>query len=108
MSIKHDEQWLSNGNCEKCRRQKYCSKSCTARKARQNDMLKNAILKATKLDKIFEMYGKVRTWYENIIGIVISVVIMQDENSSTSKTILFVQNVSIGTKRKWKGELIER
>ena len=55
MSIKHDEQWLSNGNCEECRRQNYCSKSCTARKQRENAMLKNAVLKASKLDKAFEM-----------------------------------------------------
>ena len=55
MSIKHDEQWLSNGNCEECRRQEYCSKPCTARKQRENDILKDAVLKASKLDKAFEM-----------------------------------------------------
>jgi hypothetical protein len=58
MSIKHDEQWLSNGNCEECRRQNYCSKPCTAKKRRENAMLKNAILEATKLNKLFEAYVK--------------------------------------------------
>ena len=44
--------------CDECRKQNYCSKPCTVRKQRENDMLKNAILKATKLDKIFELYVK--------------------------------------------------
>lgn len=58
MSIKHDEQWHLNGNCEKCRKQNYCSKPCTAKKRRENYMLKNAVLKATKLDKTFEMLSE--------------------------------------------------
>lgn len=60
MSIKHDEQWLSNGNCEECRKQNYCSKPCTVKKRRENDMLKNAVLKASKLDKAFEMLSEVK------------------------------------------------
>lgn len=55
MSIEHDEQWLFNGNCEECRRQKYCSKSCTARKSKENAMFREAVLKVLKLDKAFEM-----------------------------------------------------
>lgn len=27
-----NEQWLLNGNCNKCRRQKYCSKGCKRNK----------------------------------------------------------------------------
>ena len=27
--IQENEQWKLNGNCEKCRRNNYCSKTCT-------------------------------------------------------------------------------
>lgn len=27
--IQENEQWKLNGNCKKCRRNNYCSKSCT-------------------------------------------------------------------------------
>ena len=27
-----DEQWLYEGDCEKCRKQKYCTKPCTQNK----------------------------------------------------------------------------
>ncbi len=27
--IQENEQWKLNGNCEKCRRNNYCSKPCT-------------------------------------------------------------------------------
>ena len=30
--IKDSEQWLTEGNCKKCRRSNYCSKSCKAHK----------------------------------------------------------------------------
>lgn len=56
---KNDEQWRSNGYCEECRKQNYCSKPCTARKQRENDILKNAVLKASKLDKAFKMLSEV-------------------------------------------------
>lgn len=59
MSIKNDEQWLSNGNCEECHKQNYCSKPCTIRKQKENYMLKNAVLKTSKLDKAFEMLSGV-------------------------------------------------
>lgn len=29
------EQWLLDGDCKKCRRKQYCSKSCKAAKTRQ-------------------------------------------------------------------------
>lgn len=30
--VNETEQWLLNGDCTKCRRNKYCSKQCTKRK----------------------------------------------------------------------------
>lgn len=41
-----NERWLTDGNCGKCRRQKYCSKPCTAQKRR-----KEAIIRAMVRDK---------------------------------------------------------
>lgn len=39
MEEKDSSQWLSNGDCEICRRSKYCSKSCRAKKeATQRDI----------------------------------------------------------------------
>lgn len=37
---KENEQWKSRGECDKCRRQKYCSHDCTQKKriARQEEM----------------------------------------------------------------------
>ncbi len=35
------EQWQLNGNCDKCRRAKYCSKPCTANKKRSKRALQN-------------------------------------------------------------------
>lgn len=32
MDIPETEQWKLVGNCEKCRRQQFCTKECTARK----------------------------------------------------------------------------
>jgi hypothetical protein len=32
--IQENEQWKLNGNCEKCRRNNYCSKPCTHHKRR--------------------------------------------------------------------------
>lgn len=28
-NMENNEQWKSDGNCNKCRRKNYCSKSCT-------------------------------------------------------------------------------
>lgn len=30
--MENNEQWLSGGDCSKCRRQKYCKKPCALRK----------------------------------------------------------------------------
>ena len=32
MENKDTDQWLSDGNCDYCRREPYCSKDCTVRK----------------------------------------------------------------------------
>ena len=41
-----NERWLTDGDCSKCRRAKYCSKPCTRQKRR-----KKAILMAMLQDK---------------------------------------------------------
>ena len=37
--IQENEQWKLNGNCEKCRRNNYCSKPCT----RYNKLIRSEI-----------------------------------------------------------------
>lgn len=40
------EQWLNNGNCNICRRKKYCSEPCKQAKHRQEIQLAGLITKA--------------------------------------------------------------
>lgn len=46
------EQWLENGDCKQCRRQKYCSKSCKRHVEATRRMIRNVILKTAGVDKI--------------------------------------------------------
>ena len=38
-----DERWKSDGNCKKCRREKYCKKPCTAKKRRKERLFQTAV-----------------------------------------------------------------
>ena len=38
-----NEQWKTDGDCTKCRKQKYCSKPCNANKKATNKWLTNHI-----------------------------------------------------------------
>lgn len=40
------EQWKRGGDCRLCRRQPYCKKSCTAHKARTNNLMGQIIARA--------------------------------------------------------------
>lgn len=46
--IAETEQWLLDGDCDKCRKEKYCSKECTAFKKYLGAKFKNAMDKAMK------------------------------------------------------------
>lgn len=46
--VADNEQWKSDGNCELCRRQKYCSKDCKAAKGRAERILTEAFTGALK------------------------------------------------------------
>ena len=37
------EQWKRGGDCNKCRRQKYCSKVCNENKRRANKLISNKV-----------------------------------------------------------------
>lgn len=56
------DSWKIDGNCENCRRKNYCSKSCTLNKRRTEFMtrtaVRQAIEKATRLDKIYDAMRK--------------------------------------------------
>ena len=44
--IDKSEQWLLDGKCHICRREKYCSKPCTKSKTRAQYEIRNAIRRA--------------------------------------------------------------
>lgn len=52
------EQWHLNGDCEKCRKQKYCSKPCTANKVSVKGMVDRLIRETTGLDAAFKALEK--------------------------------------------------
>lgn len=41
--MSNNEQWISGGDCDKCRRQKFCSKSCTENKRFEQRRLSSLI-----------------------------------------------------------------
>ena len=51
-----NERWLTDGNCRKCRREKYCKKPCTANKRRKESLLKSAVQSA--IERIWRGAGK--------------------------------------------------
>lgn len=38
-----NEQWKHGGNCDKCRREKYCSKPCSENKKRINKLINDKV-----------------------------------------------------------------
>ena len=53
-----NDQWLLNGECNKCRRQNYCSKRCTRNK-RKTEMMVNSLL-SSKLNEMSNgVYGEI-------------------------------------------------
>ena len=51
-----DDQWEKNGDCSKCRKQAYCSKSCKARNNYIDAKIRDSIRK-TSAGKILSMFG---------------------------------------------------
>jgi len=47
MIASNNEQWLSGGNCNLCRRAKYCSKDCKAHKSAAKRLLYDTLDKST-------------------------------------------------------------
>lgn len=47
MTVEDNERWLSDGDCSKCRKSEYCSKSCTARKRRITQEMTDFIMGKT-------------------------------------------------------------
>jgi radical SAM protein with 4Fe4S-binding SPASM domain len=41
------DQWLEDGDCDKCRRIKYCNKPCKKHKIATRRMITNMVLEAT-------------------------------------------------------------
>lgn len=45
-TISETEQWLLDGDCDKCRREKFCSKPCKRGQMRQRAYIAGAVMKA--------------------------------------------------------------
>jgi len=43
--VNEADQWKRGGDCEKCRRKKYCSKACTMHKKRVDAIVMEAVAK---------------------------------------------------------------
>ena len=52
----NNEQWKTTGDCTKCRKQKYCSKPCTANKKATQKWINNHITDYL----VNKIYGKER------------------------------------------------
>lgn len=50
-----NEEWQTTGVCSRCRREKYCSKVCTAHKRNTQAFLRRAVLEKTGLGQIYHM-----------------------------------------------------
>lgn len=48
-----EDQWLLDGNCDLCRRNKYCSKPCTANKRQREWNLKSLVIHKM-INKVFK------------------------------------------------------
>lgn len=53
-----NEQWLLNGECNKCRRQSYCSKPCTRNKRRTEAMM-HSLVSSTLNEMTGGSYGEI-------------------------------------------------
>lgn len=55
--MNNSSQWLSNGDCSKCRRKNYCSRQCSASKK----FMMKEIINQTTLKKRIETINEINT-----------------------------------------------
>lgn len=58
-----NEQWLLNGECNKCRRQSYCSNPCTNNKRGTKAMM-SALVKSKLNEMTGGAYGEIMKYSE--------------------------------------------
>lgn len=58
------DQWLLNGECNKCRRQSYCSKPCTRNK-RETVAMMSAFVKSKMNELTGGAYGEIMKYSEH-------------------------------------------
>lgn len=56
--INENDQWLLNGECNKCRRQNYCSKRCNCNK-RKTEMVVNSFISSKLNEMTNGVYGEI-------------------------------------------------
>lgn len=49
------DSWLIDGNCEVCRRKKYCSTECKKHRISRKRSLYNAVMSATSMNRILDI-----------------------------------------------------
>lgn len=55
--MNNSSQWLSNGDCSKCRRKNYCSRQCSANRK----FMMKEIINQTPLKKRIEVMNEINT-----------------------------------------------
>lgn len=55
-----EEQWKISGDCNRCRRQKYCSKHCRLHKAKEEAVFDYAVKKVLHWDRIIAAFENPR------------------------------------------------
>lgn len=58
MSDELRDAWLIDGNCTKCRREKYCSKLCTKAKKRRESFIRNMVYERTGIGQMLNVIDK--------------------------------------------------
>ena len=62
----NNERWLSDGNCALCRRQSYCTKTCTAQKKRRNAIMRAMLTDRTGIDRVRRLIEERQARHENL------------------------------------------
>lgn len=58
MSKELQDSWLSDGNCKKCRRKKYCTKQCKLNKVYQENIILGGLINKTSFGAVKKLLDK--------------------------------------------------
>ena len=55
--MENNEQWKADGDCQKCRRRKYCKTECRASREHTSRLIRQIVRKRTHIDEIENALG---------------------------------------------------